>query len=125
MCEAGRVVHHLKANLPKPETTVLFVGYCAENTLGSKIRRGDKEVNIHGEVIKVRAQIAGLDSFSGHADHSELMDYFKKMGGKKEKVWLVHGETMRSQALQAALLDEYPDKKISCAVLGQTVDLLA
>jgi metallo-beta-lactamase family protein len=125
MCEAGRVVHHLKNNLSKPETTVLFVGYCAENTLGAKIRAGNPVVNIHGEQIKVRANITALDSFSGHADHSELMDYFERMGGKKEKVWLVHGETTRSQALQAALQETYPDKRISCGVLGQTVDLLA
>jgi metallo-beta-lactamase family protein len=125
MCEAGRVVHHLKYNLSKPETTVLFVGYCAENTLGSKIRAGDKVVNIHGEPINVRAKIEAIDSFSGHADHSELMDYFARMGGKKEKVWLVHGETSRSQAFQAALAEKYPDKKIACGILGQTVDLLA
>lgn len=123
MCEAGRVVHHLKYNLPKPETTVLFVGYCAENTLGAKIRNGDKIVNIHGEPVKVRADIEALDCFSGHADHSELMAYFKRMGGKKEKVWLVHGESLRSYALKAALEEEHPGKQISVAKLGATVEL--
>ena len=122
MCEAGRVVHHLKYNLPKPETTVLFVGYCAENTLGAKIRNGDKIVNIHGEPVKVRADIEALDCFSGHADHSELMAYFKRMGGKKEKVWLVHGESLRSYALKAALEEEYPGKQISVAKLGASVE---
>jgi metallo-beta-lactamase family protein len=123
MCEAGRVVHHLKNNLSKPETTVLFVGYCAENTLGAKIRSGEKVVNIHGEPIKVRARIAALDSFSGHADHSELMDYFARMTGKKEKVWLVHGDALRSYALQAALQETYSNKQISVAKLGATVEL--
>ena len=123
MCEAGRVVHHLKYNLPKPETTVLFVGYCAENTLGSKIRAGDKIVNIHGEPIKVRARIAAIDAFSGHADHSELMDYFARITGPKQKVWLVHGESLRSLALQAALKETYPQKEITVAKLGLTVEL--
>ena len=123
MCEAGRVVHHLKYNLPKPETTVLFVGYCADNTLGAKIRAGDKVVNIHGEPIKVRARITGIDAFSGHADHSELLDYFKRITGKKERIWLVHGEGLRSRALQAALQEEYPDKEITVAKLGVSVPL--
>lgn len=122
MCEAGRVVHHLKYNLPKRETTVLFVGYCAENTLGAKIRNGDKVVSIHGEQIRVKARIAELDSFSGHADHSELMAYFDKMGGKKEKVWLVHGEPLRSLALQSALAEAHPGKQISVAKLGDSVE---
>lgn len=123
MCEAGRVVHHLKYNLPKPETTVLFVGFCAANTLGSKIRNGDKTVSIHGEQIPVRAKIEALDSFSGHADHSELMEWFKRMTGKKEKVWLVHGDVQRGIALQTALMDEYPDKSVSVAKLGASVEL--
>ena len=123
MCEAGRVVHHLKYNLPKPETTVLFVGYCADNTLGAKIRAGDKVVNIHGGPVTVRARITGIDAFSGHADHSELMDYFKRITGKKERVWLVHGEGLRSRALQAALQEEYPQKEITVAKLGVTVNL--
>lgn len=123
MCEAGRVVHHLKNNLSKPETTVLFVGFCAANTLGAKIRNGEPVVNIHGEQIRVRAKIATLDSFSGHADHSELMDYFERMGGKKEKVWLVHGDAERGFALQSALQEVYPDKEITVAKLGMTVEL--
>ena len=123
MCEAGRVVHHLKYNLPKPETTVLFVGYCADNTLGAKIRAGDKVVNIHGGPVNVRARITGIDAFSGHADHSELLDYFKRITGKKERVWLVHGESLRSRALQTALQEEYPEKEITVAKLGVSVNL--
>ena len=121
MCEAGRIVHHLKNNLGDPRTTVLFVGYCAENTLGWKLREGHKEVAIFGEPVTVRARIELLDSFSGHADHSELMEYFHRITGAKNQVYLVHGEPLRAIALQAALQEEYPDKSIVVAKQGQTV----
>ena len=121
MCEAGRIVHHLKNNLGDPRTTVLFVGYCAENTLGWKLREGHKEVAIFGEPVTVRARIELLDSFSGHADHSELMEYFHRITGAKKQVYLVHGEPLRALALQAALQEEYPDKSIVVAQQGQTV----
>lgn len=122
MCEAGRILHHLKNNIENKDTTVLFVGYCAENTLGSKIRNGDEEVKIFGEKYTVRAEIDALDSFSGHADHSELLDYFNATGGKKEKVWLVHGEQKRSALLQTALRDLDHGGTIDLAELGQTVE---
>lgn len=125
MCEAGRIVHHLKNNLPDPRTTVLFAGYCAEHTLGWKLRNGDRQVNIFGEPVKVRAHIEILDSLSGHADHSELLDWFRRLTGPKREVFLVHGEPLRALALQAALLEEYPEKPITIAHRGQTIELPA
>ncbi len=122
MCEAGRVLHHLANNIGDPRTTVLFVGYCAENTLGYRLREGHKEVNIFGERYDVRAKIETLDGFSGHADHSELLDWFRATGGRKEKVWLVHGEAERSGVLATAMQKEWPDKLISVAKLGQSVE---
>ena len=121
MCEAGRILHHLKNNISKPDTTVLFVGYCAEHTLGSKIRNGWDKVKIFGEEHSVRAHVEGLDSFSGHADHSELLDYFTNMGGDKKKVWLVHGEPSRSEKLQEALLALDHGGSIDVAQMGQEV----
>jgi metallo-beta-lactamase family protein len=103
MCEAGRILHHLKNNIADPKTTVVFVGYCAENTLGRRIRDGEKEVPILGGRHKVRARIETVDSFSGHADHSELLDYFGRIGGSKERVWLVHGEAEAAATLREAL----------------------
>ena len=122
MCEAGRILHHLKNNISDPHTTVLFVGYCADHTLGRRIRDGEKEVPILGSLHKVRAHIETVDSFSGHADHSELLDYFHRMTGPREKVWLVHGETEPAQALQSALREAHPGGSIEVASLGQTVD---
>jgi metallo-beta-lactamase family protein len=103
MCEAGRILHHLKNNISDPKTTVVFVGYCAENTLGRRIRDGEREVPILGGRYKVRARIETVDSFSGHADHSELLDYFGRIGGSKQRVWLVHGEAEAAAALRGAL----------------------
>lgn len=103
MCEAGRILHHLRNNIGNPRTTVLFVGYCAEGTLGRKIRDGAKDVNILGDTFQVRAHIEAIDSFSGHADHSELVDYFHRITGPKTRTWLVHGEVESAQSLQSAL----------------------
>ena len=122
MCEAGRVLHHLKNNISNPSTTVLFVGYCAEQTLGWKIREGWEKVRIFGDEFKVKAEVDTLDSFSGHADHSELLEYFNGTGGKKEKVWLVHGETSRSEKLQLALRDLDHGGTVDVAELGQVVE---
>jgi len=121
MCEAGRILHHLKNGLEDPKNTVLFVGYCAENTLGWKLRNKHEKVKIFGSEYKVKAQIEIMDSFSGHADHSELLDYFEEMKGTKQKVWLVHGETSRTDALCEALREIYPDKEIEAGTLGNTV----
>jgi len=123
MCEAGRVVHHLHNNIEDPRTIVLFVGYCAENTLGWKLRNGHKEVNIFGDPHHVRARIEMLDSFSGHADHSELLDWFQRITGPKKQVWLVHGEVARSSILQQAMKEKFPQCETGIARLGQTAGI--
>jgi metallo-beta-lactamase family protein len=110
----------LKNGIGDPKNTVLFVGYCAENTLGRKIREGEKEVPILGDRYQVRAHIEKIDSFSGHADHSELLEYFARITGSKEHVFLVHGEANASQALKEAL-DQQHDGKIEVAVQGREV----
>ena len=114
MCEAGRIMHHLRNNIEDPKKTILFVGYCAEQTLGWKIREGWDEVNILGDPFKVKANVEILDSFSGHADQSELIDYFKAMTGSREKVWLVHGEPEQAKGLKKAL-DGFHDGDVTIA----------
>jgi len=121
MCEAGRILHHLKNNISDPKTTVLFVGYCAENTLGRRIRDGAPEVPILGGRYKVRARIETVDSFSGHADHSELLDYFDRITGPKKQVWLVHGDPVPASSLHAALASKHTGS-VEIAVLGQEVE---
>jgi metallo-beta-lactamase family protein len=121
MCEAGRILHHLKNNIGDPRTTVLFVGYCAEHTLGRRIRDGQKEVPILGGRFKVRAQIEAIDSFSGHADHSELLDYFGRITGPKSRVWLVHGESEPGEILRQALVERH-SAVVEVARLGEEVE---
>ena len=121
MCEAGRILHHLRNSVEDPKNTILFVGYCAQQTLGWKIREGWDKVKIFGQLHKLRAKVEIVDSFSGHADHSELLDYFKAMTGKKEKVWLVHGEEERSQIFCEALREVH-DGEVEVGVLGKEVE---
>jgi len=121
MCEAGRILHHLKNHIGDPKTTVLFVGFCAENTLGRRIRDGEREVPILGGRYKVRAHIEIVDSFSGHADHSELLDYFDRTTGPKKRVWLVHGEPDKSAILQEALQSRH-NAPVEVAELGTEVE---
>ena len=85
MAEAGRIRHHLKNNIGDPKNLVLFVGYCAEHTLGAQILAGRSPVNIFGEPYEVKAQIASIDSFSGHADKNELRRYVEKLTGNIKK----------------------------------------
>jgi metallo-beta-lactamase family protein len=92
MCEAGRIKHHLKHNLWRPESTILFVGYQAEGTLGRKILDGAKKVRIFGEEISVNARIESIDSFSGHADQKGLLDWIDAFKDKPKKIFIIHGE---------------------------------
>ncbi len=92
MCEAGRIKHHLKHNIWRKESTILFVGYQAQGTLGRLIRDGAKTVNIFREEFVVRADIVAIDGFSAHADRSELTGWLGKFIKKPKQVILVHGE---------------------------------
>jgi metallo-beta-lactamase family protein len=93
MMEAGRVKHHLANNIDNPRTTILSVGYCAPTTLGAKIMRGDNEVSIFGVKYKVMAQLANIQSFSGHADYNELLRYLSSQNPKTVKnFFVIHGE---------------------------------
>ena len=107
MCEVGRIKHHLKHNLYRPECTVLFVGFQAEGTLGKKILSGEKVVKIFGEDIAVNAEIKYLDAFSGHADRDGLLKWIDKMEKKPENIFLVHGEFAAQQSLKSEIIDRY------------------
>ena len=92
MCEAGRIRHHLKHNLWRPECTILFVGYQAYGTLGRAIVEGAKSVKLFEETIRVRAEICQLAGISGHADNHGLMTWIGQFQNKPEKVFVNHGE---------------------------------
>lgn len=92
MCDAGRIRHHLKHNLWRPECTVLFVGYQSVGTLGRSLVEGADEVKLFGETIQVRAQIKKLSGLSGHADKNGLIEWISAFEEKPKKVFVVHGE---------------------------------
>jgi metallo-beta-lactamase family protein len=92
MCEAGRVKHHLKHNLWRQESAVLFVGYQAYNTLGRALLEGAEYVKLFGETIEVKAEIIKLDGVSGHADKAGLLHWITAFSPKPQMVFVVHGE---------------------------------
>jgi len=107
MMQAGRIRHHLFNNIDNPRNTVLVVGYCSPGTTGAHIRSRPDTVRIFGQTKQVKAQIKILDSFSAHADHSEILDFIKPLDKKKlKKVFLVHGAENRQMILKEALEDE-------------------
>ena len=103
MCEGGRVLHHLSRNIGETKTTVLFVGYQAENTLGRKLLQGDRTVRIYGEEYQVRARMEEIEGYSAHADEGELLDFIAAIPKKPERVFVVHGEPDAAKAMAAGL----------------------
>lgn len=103
MAEAGRIRHHLKNHIGYANNLVLFVGYCAEHTLGAQILAHQNPVNIFGEPYEVRAKIASIDSFSGHADKNELRRYVQNLTGNIKKISVIHGEESQSLAFAETL----------------------
>ena len=106
MCDAGRIKHHLKHNLWRPECTVLFVGYQAIGTPGRALVEGAKEIKLFGEEIQVNAEIKVLPGVSGHADNEGLMEWAKAFEEKPKQVFVCHGEDTSCQVLTGRLEDE-------------------
>ena len=107
MCEAGRILHHLKNNIGDARNTVLITGYQAENTLGRKIEEQQAEVPIFGEPMPLRAEVQKLDALSGHADREEMLTWLTPIAGGLKKVFLVHGEPDQQMAFAAAIRERY------------------
>ncbi|MBI5032301.1 MAG: MBL fold metallo-hydrolase [Chloroflexi bacterium] len=122
MCEAGRILHHLKNNLEDKRNTILFVGYQAENTLGRRIVDGARKVRVFGDEFTVNARIAMANGFSAHADHSELIDWVNKVKDGLKGVFVVHGESESSQAF-AAELRTMGNFNVTVPTLNQTIQV--
>lgn len=107
MCEAGRVIHHLRNTVSDPRNTILITGFQAENTLGRKILDKWPEVPIFGEMYRLRAEVAKINELSGHADQRELLGWLKPIAGGLKKIFLVHGEARQQEALKKAIEATY------------------
>lgn len=93
MAEAGRIKHHIKNNIGDPKCTILLVGYAGPNTLAGALKRGDRQVNIFGEMFDVKCGVEVMDSFSGHGDYQEMLAFLSCQNpASVKKVFLVHGE---------------------------------
>jgi metallo-beta-lactamase family protein len=99
MCTGGRIKHHLAQHLPRPESTILFVGYQAAGTLGREIAEGAPNVRIHGCRCPVRARIAQIGGFSAHADRDELLRWLGGLRTPPRRTFVVHGEPEAARAL--------------------------
>lgn len=107
MCEAGRIKHHLKHNLWKANTTVIFVGYQGEGTLGRAIQGGMDRVEILGETIKINARIVSIEGFSGHADCEDLLNWLGTLKQPPTKILLTHGEIDSIEGLKHRIETKY------------------
>lgn len=103
MCEGGRVRHHLLDNLPRSDSTILFVGFQAQGTLGRAILDGAKRVRISGRDAVVRASIRRIDSYSAHADRTELINWIEARLPIRGSLFLTHGEQAATEALRRSL----------------------
>lgn len=106
MCDAGRIKHHLKYNLGRPECSIVITGFQAERTLGRRLVDGAKQVKIFGQDIRVRAAIYTIGGLSAHADQADLLSWLRHFEKKPEKIYVVHGESSNSAALAAAIMKQ-------------------
>lgn len=111
MCDAGRIKHHLKHNLWRQESTVLFVGYQAVGTLGRALIGGAKEVKLFQEEVHVNAHIIQFPGMSGHADQEGLLKWAGSLRAKPDRVFVTHGEDKVTEIFAEKLWDEFATRR--------------
>lgn len=107
MADAGRILHHLKHNLWRPESSILLVGYQSPGSLGRRLTEGIKRVKIMGEDISVKAKIYNLDGFSAHADQDQLVNWLAHLQKPPANIFLVHGEAEMSEAFAVIIKEKF------------------
>lgn len=122
MCEAGRILHHLKRSIEDEDNIILIVGYQAEHTLGRRLVHHETPIRIFGEEYKLNAEVHSIQALSAHADRNELLDYFKEMGPAVEQAFVVHGDLDQSEPFAQALTD-LGAKHTLIPERGQTVEI--
>jgi len=123
MCEAGRVLHHLRNNVEDPRNTVMIVGYCAQNTLGRRIVEREKEIRIFGEPRALRAHVEVMNAYSAHADEPELVEFVSHLDRERlRRIFLVHGDPSAQLAFADALVAA-GNVRAEAPARGQRVEL--
>ena len=107
MCEGGRIRHHLRYNLPRPECAIVFVGFQAAGTLGRRIVDGAKSVRIFREAYPVRAKVFTINGLSAHADRDALLGWIGQFHRPPRQCYVVHGEPLSAEALKNAIVDGF------------------
>lgn len=122
MCTGGRILHHLRHNLWRPETTVILVGYQAVGTLGRQLVDGAETVQIFGDTIRVNAAIHNLGGLSAHAGQTDLLKWFAEIAGSRPRLVLTHGESRQRETL-ASLIKERHGLDAALPWLGDTIEV--
>lgn len=122
MVTGGRIQHHLAQRLPDPRNTLIFIGFQAPGTRGFRIKSGEPEVKIFGEMVPIRAEIAALEQFSDHADTAELLEWLGTFPQRPSATYLVHGEPDAAGQLQKAMANNL-GWNVQIAQWMQKVDL--
>jgi len=122
MCTGGRILHHFRHNLARPGTTVLFVGYQGDGSLGRMIVDGKKAVTIYGEKIPVRASVHTFGGLSGHAGQSDLLRWLDCVAASGPRVFLTHGEERGRKPLGEIIKDRFK-LRVDYPGLGETIEV--
>ena len=122
MCTGGRIMHHLRNNLPIPETAVLIVGFQSPGTLGRKLVDGAESVMIFGEEVPVRASVHTMGGFSAHADQNGLLDWFSRIAPAKPRAIITHGEDRARTALSDLIRSRY-GVTTECPALDDVIEI--
>ena len=124
MGNAGRVKHHIFNNISKPKNTILIVGYCSPQTPGGRLRDGAEYLKLFGMKKKVKAEVETMDSFSAHADRSEMHEFVRNQRNSLKKLFLVHGEIERQESFRGYLGERGFQGNVEIPELGQEVRLV-
>jgi len=122
MCNGGRIMHHLRHNLPIPETAVLIVGFQSQGTLGRKLVDGAKSLMMFGEEVPVRASIHTMGGFSAHADQDGLLDWYGVMAPSRPRTIVTHGEDRARNAFSEQLKKRF-GVKAECPALDDVIQI--
>jgi metallo-beta-lactamase family protein len=122
MCEGGRIKHHLRHNVSRPECAIVFVGFQAAGTLGRRIVDGADSVRLFGEEYPVRARVFTIGGLSAHADQPALLSWLGHFRKPPAATWVVHGEPLAAHALREAI-EAKPGWRARVPASGETAAL--